>query len=469
VIPADISGKGRFTTPAPLTRIAQQLNPKVLPWALLLFLYVPMIYWVGFALKAHQVLDYPSFYFAARLALLDGRTPYGSSALDDYSVALDRWLPPFVYPPPSLLAFWPLTAFTLQGAFIVFTIVSHLCLLGTIWLICTRLCPRPEDRHLKTLSVCALIAYMLLSDAVPATLSLGQINIIAGFFVCLALVSLIEDRPAWRIAWPLCIAILLKTYPVLLLMLLAVRKRYRAAALTVAFYGVFVVVAAIVLPTHVWTSWRAEVLPAAAASKNEVQLFSHSNVSFIWNQSITGFLTQLLGDRKHPYGRLFHPVVATQLAHLLSVLLMGVTVLMAFRARQRTPRAGATLDDVAAFVLMVYLVAPVSWDHHLVFIFPATCLTLALMLNGEVRGKTGVVLGVALCLIAWRMNLDASLFTKRRWNLLGSTKFFSVMTLWAFYAQRLYRSGRKPIDTDQLISQAEFPEASGESLEVRPL
>src|SRR5581483_235247 len=137
------------------------------------------------------------------------------------------------------------------------------CLIGSIWLILTKLIPLPKQPALRAIIWCASIAYILLSDSVPVTLNLGQINIITLFFICLSLSALQQGKSAWRAAWPLSIAILLKTYPVLLLILLFVRRQFRALALTVACYGAFVAVALVALPGTIWTSWRTEVLPAA--------------------------------------------------------------------------------------------------------------------------------------------------------------------------------------------------------------
>jgi hypothetical protein len=93
----------------------------------------------------------------------------------------------------------------------------------------------------------------------------------------------------------------------------------------------------------------------------------------------------------------------------------------------------------------MYLVAPISWDHHLVFILPATALVVALLLNGSVRGKLPIFLFIALCLIAWRMNLESTMLKKGWWSLLASFKFFSVMGLWAFFLFRLHRARLAPI------------------------
>jgi hypothetical protein len=407
-----------------------------LPWGLFAFLYLPLVYWSGFNLKAVGVIDFPGIYLGARLTFFDHKTPYGYKAFDDFALAWDRWIAPFVYPPPSLIALWPLSLFTLDSAFIFFTIFSHLCLLGTVWLILTKLLPIPASGTLRTLVLSACVTYILLSDAVAATFNLGQVNIIATFFICLSLAALFEKRPAWQVAVPLSIAILLKTYPLLLIVLLLARRRFRAALITIGCCAVFLGIAVWILPGDLWTSWQTQVLPAAVAPQDELRLFSHSNVSLVWNQSVSGFFTRLVGEAHSP---LHYPDLAGLLARATSIIMISVTALFAFRAPGGRDRFGSESESAAAFLLLMYLVAPVSWDHHLVFILPSAALALVLILNGSPRGAVAILLGVALSLIAWRMNLDAPIFKKGWWSLLASLKFFSVAGLWVFFLQRLYR------------------------------
>jgi hypothetical protein len=97
-------------------------------------------------------------------------------------------------------------------------------------------------------------------------------------------------------------------------------------------------------------------------------------------------------------------------------------------------------DDTAAFLLMMYLVAPVSWDHHLVYVLPAAILALGFIVEGKIRGKAAFGLAVILCMLAWRVELDASLFRKHWWTLLGFVKFYAVTALWIFFVVRLARA-----------------------------
>jgi hypothetical protein len=408
--------------------------------AVFCFFYIPLIYWAGWALSATKVTDYPGYYLAAHNVFVNGATPYGFDAFDSYAELFGRWMPPYVYPPPSILAFWPLTFFSIKNGFVVFTLISHLCLLGSMWLIIVRLSPLPRQLPIRTVFICFSMAYVLSFDAVKITLQLGQINLIVLFLICVFLAALQEGSPPWRIAAPLSIAILLKTYPVFLLILLVARRRFKAAVLTLTFFGVFVALAVVVVPPYVWSSWLTEVVPAASSTKYMNFLFSHTPLDFTWNQSIGGVLKRLLGDTIWGYPPLSWPALAAPLTKVLDAIVIGITSFLAFRYyKSRRPLDGVA-DDTAAFLLMMYLVAPVSWDHHLVYVLPAAILALGFIVERKIRGKAAFGLAVILCMLAWRVELDASLFKKHWWALLGFAKFYAVVALWIFFAVRLARA-----------------------------
>jgi hypothetical protein len=413
--------------------------------AVFCFFYLPLIYWSGWALHATKVIDFPGYYLAAHNVFIDGTTPYGFDVFDSYAELFGRWMPPYVYPPPSILAFWPLTFFSIKSSFVAFTFISHLCLLGSMWLIIMRLSPLPRQLAARTVFICFSVAYVLSFDAVKITLELGQINLIVLFLICLSLLALQEGSPPWRIAAPLSIAILLKTYPVFLLILFVARRRFRATALTLTFFGVFVAIAAVVIPPYVWSTWLTEVVPAASSTKYMNFLFSHTPLDFTWNQSIEGVFKRLLGDTIWGHPPLSWPALAAPLIKVSDALVIGITSFFAFRYYKRRRPVDGVADDTAAFLLMMYLVAPVSWDHHLVYILPAAVLALGFILDRRIRGKAAVGLAVILCMLAWRVELDASLFQKYWWALLGFAKFYAVAALWIFFVVRLSRaSSRTP-------------------------
>jgi alpha-1,2-mannosyltransferase len=343
------------------------------------------------------------------------------------------------------MAFWPLTLFSFGNGFIVFTLISHLCLLGSMWLIITRLIPLPERLLSRTLFLCLAIVYTFGFDAVHTTLELGQINLVVLFLICLSLVALQEKASDWRIAFPLTIAILLKTYPAFLLILLAARRRFKAAALTLACCGILVALAGLVIPRDVWASWLTEVVPAASNTKALILLFSHTPLDFTWNQSIAGFMKRLFGDTIWGQPPLSYPALAAPLTTIAEAVVVGITSLFAFRFYKRVNPVAGVADDTAAFLLMMYLVAPLSWDHHLVFVLPSAFLALVfivngLTVNGSLSGKAAFGLALILCVLAWRVPLDTPIFKKHWWTLLGFVKLYAVAALWIFFTVRLART-----------------------------
>jgi hypothetical protein len=417
------------------------LSSRRLLLVVFLFFYLPMVYYWGWLMTKTVGFDFPSFYFAAQRAFVFGRSPYGKSALKVGSAVLGWKVNPYLYPPPSLLAFWPLANLSILDAQTLFTIASHLCLLGSIWLLLRRLRYHSLQSRFGNMAVAdrephsivgISLVYILCSDAVLRTLGLGQVNLIVLFFLCLALTGIREKSPAWRIALPLSVAILLKTYPVLLLAPLLFRKQYRAIGLTVAFFAAFTGVAFLALPNEVWTDWLFQIAPNGGYANSFI------SPAFAWNQSINGWVTRLLVDSEFSRAPLQYADIAKAVATTLSLAVVGVTLYSSWRLRR--VGNGESDDEIATYLLMIFLVAPLSWDHHLVYILPAVVLAIRYLVSGKVGPKGSTIMTVALFLVAWNIPLDQPGWKDGWWTLLISVKFYSVIALWIFFVCRIHQS-----------------------------
>jgi alpha-1,2-mannosyltransferase len=408
---------------------------------LFLFLYIPMTYWAGWILQSDPSVDFPTYYHAARIAFVEGKTPYGFSAFDAASTSMGRKVHPYLYPPTALLPFWPLARLPLLQARVIFLIASHLCLLGTIWLMLTRLLTLPSDTRLREVTIGLCLVYLLLFDPVLATFGLGQINLIALFFICLTLAGLKRERAGWRIGLPLAIAILLKTYPALLLLLLLVRRKYRAIAFTGVFFAAFTLISTVMLPGGIWASWANRIVPLGGYANNEIAAAAP------WNQNINGFLTRLLVPNPFTQAPLPYPFLARPVITAVACVVIGLTVFASWRLSRRRDYASSGDHEMAAFVLMIFLVAPLSWDHHLVYILPAAVIAIASLVSGTVSGtvnaKAAVAILLALFLMAWRMPFDHPNLMHGWWTLLISVKFYPVVLLWLFFMSRLWKPAER--------------------------
>ena len=387
-----------------------------------------------YKLQARERVDFPTYYTAARITFAEGGNPYGPQAFAAASREMGRAIYQFIYPPPSLLALAPLAYLSYPAAKGAFSAVSALAYLGAIWLLLVRLTPLPSQEWRRLLFIAIAAGYLAIYHASIATLRIGQINLLTLLFLCLALLPMQSRAPAWRTALPLSIAILLKTYPALLLLPLLLRRRFKEIILTCVFYGIVALVAAAVLPSSAWVSWLFEIVPSGSYARD-------ASFAEPGNQNINGFVTRLFLPNPFCEPMLNSPALARPIATALALLALGVTVLVSF-LRQRRGDAREDGDvEIAAFLLVIFLVAPLSWDSHLVLVLPAALLALSMLINGQL-GRLEAVLVVAVLLLFLKgINLAHPALTKGWWTLLISIKFYAVLALWAFFIAKLARSG----------------------------
>ncbi|MDQ6860281.1 MAG: DUF2029 domain-containing protein [Verrucomicrobiota bacterium] len=402
--------------------------------ALVVFLYVPWAYHQGVRLLPGSSVDYPSYHYAAVMAFLKGQSPYLPTSFDMATQEMGTRVLPYLYPPPSLLAFSPLALLSFSAGKALMILASHVCYLWATWVMLTRLVPHPDERWLRDLMIGLSLVYLFLFDPAIVTLQLGQVNLIVLPFLFLALAGMRENSAAWKIALPLSIAILLKTYPVLLLLPMLFRKQYKAIALTCVFFGFYTALSLVVFPLHIWTTWLQYVLPKGGYTNHEAS-------ALLWNQNINAFISRLfigsdLSEAPLPFASLAKPI-----ATALALAVLGLSAFFAFRAARRDRGSAMSSTEIATFLLVIFLIAPLSWEHHLVYILPAALLALAILLRGELRMPLVVLLVAALCIIGWRVPFADESLRRGWWTLLISIKFYAVVVLWIFFIAQLRREG----------------------------
>ena len=399
--------------------------------ALVIFLYLPFAWQYGWLLLPGGTVDYPSYHYAAVMAFEEGKTPYGPAAFDEATAELGGKVHPFLYPPPTLLALWPLAKLSFSAGKTALILASHLSYLWAIWLLLTRLTPLPADGRLRDLTIVVSLVYLFLFDPAIVTLGIGQINLIVLPFLFLALAAMRRNAAAWQIALPLSLAILLKTYPVLLFLPLLFRKQFKAIALTCVFFWIYTAIAALVLPADVWSTWLRFVVPNGGYTANIVAAGAP------WNQNINAFVCRLFLENERSQTLFPYPPLAKPLATLMALAVAALTAFFAFRAARRSPDRAVGDCEIAAFLLMIFLIAPLSWEHHLVYILPATIIAIKMLVANELRWREALLVAAALFLTGWRVPFWDPALSRGWWTLLISIKFYAAVVLWIFFLNRL--------------------------------
>jgi hypothetical protein len=173
--------------------------------------------------------------------------------------------------------------------------------------------------------------YVLTYNPVVDNFAWGQINLIVLALVCFAWLALKRGGHALSVAVPLSLAILLKTYPVLLLPLLVIRRRYAAAAAVLALLGLYALAAWAALPRELWGDWARNVAPTGGYGLRPFGLFLPVEP---WNHSINGFFL-FVQDRCPELLGLQTRLITTPLTYLVSGAVGAVTVWLSYLSRRK--------------------------------------------------------------------------------------------------------------------------------------
>lgn len=402
---------------------------------LFLFFYIPYLYQQGYRRAAEQPGDFPTLYWGAKMVFEEGRSPYVDGAFDAVAEREQRRIFPYLYPPPSLLAFYPFSITNYDAAKVWLLVVSHVCLLVILYLFFFRIRPFDPPPNWRAFAAALMTVYVLNYYPIADNFAWGQINLIVLAFVLLAWLALKRGGHPLSVALPLSLAVLLKTYPLLLLPLLVIRKRYAAAAWTLGLVALYGLVSWWMLPKVLWGDWLANVAPTGGYGLRPF------NLPFIpvepWNHSINGFML-FVQDRVPDIFGLPTRLITKPLTYLCAGAVGVVTVGLALLSA-RKGQGERTLDaDVSLFLLMMFLVAPLSWEHHLVYALPAALFAIHFLLTGRTRPLAALGALAALFVIAWELPRDDWFQLQGVLGLSNAFKFFGALGLWLFVAGRMW-------------------------------
>ena len=397
---------------------------------LVLLLYLPFAFAYGWHYYPIPHTDFPSFYWPARSLFEAGLSPYDPAILTSATERLGQEVFPLLYPPPALLLLFPLTQMPYETAKIVMLVVNHGLIVLIGYLVVARILRVPFDGRITLL----LLAYYFLFEPIQITLNHGQVNLAALLLLCLAWIGARENRhPLW-VSLPLALAILVKTYPLVLLLYLIVSRRYRAVLWTVVALAVACALAAIVLPGALWVQYLTEVLPTAGYGRTPHELFSPAAP---WNQGINGFVARVFVDNEYSGILVARPALAAPITYVCCAALLSLATFLCFRSSRHQPKPQAVDLEFALFMVTLFLIAPLSWEHHLVFILPSALLAIRLLVQSEPRRMVAVAVGLAAIILAWDLPVESEEIKEGLLTLAISVKLYAVLILWVYLAHRL--------------------------------
>lgn len=356
---------------APGHNAPAERRTRIIRWliaASVLLLYARFAILFGYDYRGTFTIDLPSYYTASTVTFNQRLSPYDLALLQRQ---MDQKVLSYIYPPPSLLFFYPLSRVSFADAQLMLLAFNHVLVLVTAYLSIRAL--RLSFRR-DSLKVALLLGYFFFFTPIVMTLKYGQVGLLLLALLLAFWLSARANRPLLAGALLAC-AIALKAYPALLLPLLLASRRYREAVATIAWSAVIAAVAAVTLPWQLWSDWLFKVIPVGGYGRLPADLGSPAQP---WNVALYGFIGRLFVDTEQTRAPLIHAnsqLTASALTYLSVAGLIGIS--MAVMARTSRRPLAARIDQIMVVGLpLMFLAAPLSWMHHGVHLLPAIVVHL---------------------------------------------------------------------------------------------
>lgn len=358
-------------------------------------------------------VDLPSFYAASVAVFREHVSPYSVDRLAQINGTEFRTFP-FLYPPPSLLIVAPLSSLTWEQAKVAVTVVNHLIVIPVLFLMPLLICNLTPRERYWSFALCLL--YPLFSYPLIYTVRYGQVNVLllgalVGFWI------LAQRRRSAMAGLFLSVAVLCKTFPLLLLPMLLAIGRWRESLYAVSFLVGISGVSALFLPSEVWGDWLLNVAPTGAYMREPAGLFPPSE---IWNQSINGLVARQIAKTSWLDPVVDGPLIGEVVCYG-AVATLFVISLVILRKVRCSPDALNVMMPVALPV--IFLAAPFSWEHHGAYLLPG----IIFLLSYRVASGRGARISFTVLMVALAIALA-----------LGSLMFYRLSTVLMLWAVSLY-------------------------------
>ncbi|WP_207801717.1 mannosyltransferase [Mycobacterium uberis] len=261
---------------------------------------------------------------------------------------------PFTYPPFAAAVFYALHLLPFGLVAFLWQIVTIVALYGAVRISQRLLGVSADTGHHIALLWTAIAIWI---EPLRSTFDYGQINVL----LMLGALWAVYTTRSWLSGLLVGVAVGIKLTPAIAAVYFLGARRVRAAALSVAVFGVTVVVSAFVVGDQT-RYYFTELL-------GDVHRVGPIATSF--NQSWRGGISRILG---HDAG--LSPLF------LVAIAITTVVTVVAWRALNRSDRLGKLL----VVELFGLLLSPISWTHHWVWLVPL----MIWLIHGTLSERPGV-------------------------------------------------------------------------------
>jgi len=386
--------------------------------------YAAFVVFTGFMAIPKSQIDFPTFYFPAKLAFEKGISPYNYAALQNAGSGIKQYVHMYLYPPAGLMLYYLLDLLPYEAAKIVMIFINHAMILLFLYLFFFRLMKIGLSEAFFIFSA----IYLFLFYPCKVNIEMGQVNLVLLVLICLGWVFLTEEKHPALVAAPFAAALLLKLFPLAFLLYFLFSKKFKVFFWFVFYIAAACLVSVILLPAPSWPAWFSQVAPTLGYSKN---ILNSLSPALPWNVNVNGFTARLFMENNNYAPVLFpNKILAAIMPYIINFAIVAISCFVLL-INAKNSRAVYT-DGACVFLLLLYMTASYTDEMHLAYIIPVILILLYRAVESDRNYFFGLSLAAAVCL-ALPFPFMSTVFKNRFLSILLSFKFFILFAIWVYF------------------------------------
>jgi len=366
--------------------------------------YVPFLFFAFsfvLLLKFLFLFGYPDFlvHYYSPSVLLSGGNPYTFS---------NKPFLPNVYPPVTIISFFPLSFFPLFVAERIWGLISLASLILSVYLLF-----KTYKKNIFSSLGFVVLGLVFLSFPVKFTMGMGQINNLILMIIALS-IYLIKRKKILLSAFSLSLALSMKFFPIFFLLYFLLKREWKIFISIIFFFAFLNLLVFIIYPELVSYFYSKVFINFLYGWKTDY-----------FNQSLTGFL-----------GRNFTDIYLREFTRTIMSVFFAI---VSFYVIYKTKNINKLIYfHLSLLITLGLIINNFSWQHHFVFMIIPFLFTLFYLLDKKnYRGLA--VLFIAYLLVSFNFK-DPSHFSP----LLTSHVLYGVVLMWVLNIYIILKDFQKP-------------------------
>jgi glycosyl transferase family 87 len=354
-------------------------------------------------------------------------------------------LNPYVYPPFFAILLIPLSKFSYDTAWILFTLLSHAAYFASLALL-VRMMRRDEDESIFWWGI--LMALSACFYPLTKTYSAGQMNTFM-LLVITGSAFLLSKKRDMEAGALIGLGAAIKIAPAFLLVYCVWKKKWLAAASGLIIILLSLVISGSMLGMDIHGDFinMAKDMGYGSSTWAEYNQTYHIDP---YNQAPSALWYRLCTSTETAQGVIQGIINSPITAKVLSYLTAIIILVLLLVATRRSAKLYA-INEYALWTLGMLLLPSLFWDHYLVQAMLAITIALQMALSG--KAKYAFLLGIAIAAMAMPFLHDHLLYRNGIMTLAMSLKLFAMLLLIGY----LYLNRNV-----QYVESSDYPENSGE-------